>query len=191
MLNLTATFINTKGKILPIHPETDVSTPPWFDGVTLKAGNADESVPLATEYGKIYSIEDPVLSPGMVMFAGPNGVVNQDYATTAASCRWVVVVGKALSPTEFVFQPHLPMDQAIKAGGGSVSDSNYVHNQTSPSNAWVITHNLNKYVSVDLAYDNGQQFDANIIYGTDADPNDLNTVRAFMTRALTGKAICN
>jgi hypothetical protein len=143
------------------------------------------------EYGKVYSIDEPVLSPGMVMFAGPNGVINQDYNTTAASCRWIVVVGKAISPTEFVFQPHLPTDQAKSGGGASVNDSNYVHEQTTPSSAWVVHHNLGKYVSVDLAYDNGQQFDANIIYGTDADPNDLNTVRVFMTRAITGKAICN
>lgn len=190
--SLTAVSINSYGKILPTHPEVDTSTPPWFDGVTLQTGMVNETVPITLIYGQTYKIDNPVLTPGMIMYVGPNGVVNQDYLTTNSSCRWISTVGKAISTTEFIYEPHLPMDSGATGGGGvGVSDSNYVHYQYVPETEWIVEHNLNKYVSVSLMYDNGEVFDADVIYGTVGDPNDLNTVRVFLTRPITGKAVCN
>ena len=95
------------------------------------------------------------------------------------------IAGQALvstGPTTAIWQ--------TVSGGGSVVVDNYVHVQSTPAVKWTITHNLGKYVPIILMYANGQVFDSDIVYGTDTDPNDLNTIRVFNTHAVAGRAVC-
>ena len=187
---LTAVSINGIGKLLPIHPESSDPTIPWYDGVTLGGGTANASVALAKAYGTTYHVQSANFTPGANFFVGPNGVLTQDFSIITSSCRWLICVGRAISPTDFLYEPNLPVDQQGGGGGGSVVVDNYVHVQSTPAAEWTITHNLGKYVPITLMYADGQVFESDIIYGTTLDPNDLNTIRVFNTRPVAGRAVC-
>lgn len=58
--SLMAVYTNSDGKILPIHPELDSTTVPFFDGVTLNGGNPNDSIVVAMAYGMEYQITTSV-----------------------------------------------------------------------------------------------------------------------------------
>lgn len=69
--------------------------------------------------------------------------------------------------------------------GTIVGDKNYVHNQLSASNIWVVEHNLDKYVSV-IVVDSGD----NVVIG-DVKYNDKNKVTITFQAYFSGKAYIN
>ena len=186
----TAVAINAYSKILPIHPEVNVDDVPWYDGITLASGKANETVQISLIYGNTYTIPSAHFTPGANLFVGPNGVLTEDFTMVKTTCRWVIGVGKAISATDFIYEPQLPMDTHGTGTGGGVVSGNYIFTQTVPSDTWIINHNLGHYVPITLMYMDGRVFEADIIYGTIGNPNDMNTIRVYMSRPVAGKAIC-
>lgn len=64
-------------------------------------------------------------------------------------------------------------------------DKNYIHNQLSASNSWVLNHNLNKYGSVTIV-DSG-----NTIVVGDVEYNSLNQITINFNASFSGKAYVN
>lgn len=78
---------------------------PLLDGVTVAAAR-DGAVAVANQYGCQYAVSDATFAPGH-LYAGRGGLLTQEFATAAAT-GWVIYVGLAVSPTEFIYEPHLP-----------------------------------------------------------------------------------
>jgi hypothetical protein len=183
MAIMTAFSLTSAGKIVPIHPETNTSTVPWFDGLSLAAGVANQSVSVALRYGTEYSVPGGTMTPGGVIFVGSDGVTTQDYASVVASCRWIVAVGRATSPTTFIFEPHLPID--TQGGTGPVSPDSFVYTQSTPSSLWTIVHGLNRYVATQVYDSDGQSVDHDTTYV------DQNTVIIALLADSSGHAVCS
>ena len=91
------------GSLLAPNPD-GVSTAQVYDGGL---------VGLVMMYGGIYSAPNASFATGELIYAGLNGEFTQDYsglftASPPAQVGWIVVVGKAISPTEFIYEPHVP-----------------------------------------------------------------------------------
>lgn len=114
----TAVEINDNGQIIPIHPETNTAITPWFDGVTLTSGTLNQTVAISLIYGTTYTIPDAHFTEGSNLYIGANGVLTEDFSAVQSSCRWIIGVGKAVSGTEFIYEPQLPMDSQSGGGGG-------------------------------------------------------------------------
>lgn len=74
---------------------------------------------------------------------------------------------------------------AIDGGGGGGSDSNFVYEQTTPSDTWVVEHDLDKQPSVDVLNDDDQLILADVTYDSDSQ------VTITFGRNYTGKAVLN
>ena len=75
---------------------------------------------------------------------------------------------------------------AIRSEGDATGgDLTYVHNQGSPASVWTITHNLNKYCSVDVVDSGGSVVVPDVHY------DSLNAVTITFGSATSGKAYCN
>lgn len=61
----------------------------------------------------------------------------------------------------------------------------YIHDQATPSDTWVIVHNLNRYPSVTVVDSAGTQFAVQVDYNT------RNQVTIYMNGATSGKAYLN
>jgi hypothetical protein len=79
---------------------------PFLDGVTI-ADAQDGQVAVADFYGGTYSVAGANFIPGH-LYAASGGRITQDHKLAAAT-GWVICVGRTISPTEFVYEPHLPM----------------------------------------------------------------------------------
>ena len=69
--------------------------------------------------------------------------------------------------------------------GTGTADVKYVYDQSSASNSWVITHNLNKYCSVTVVDSNNDVVIGEIHY------NSANQLTLTFTAAFSGKAYLN
>ena len=67
----------------------------------------------------------------------------------------------------------------------SSGDKTYDYTQSTASNNWIITHNLNKYPSVSITDDNGNTILGDIIY------KNLNTLEITFSEEITGKVHLN
>jgi hypothetical protein len=107
--------IDGSGKCVPVVP-THVALPssdtafniPYIDGVTLTAASATQPVTVATAYGCIYTVPGASFTVGGIIYVAEDGTLTQDYTTVLSTCDWTVVVGRALTTTTMLFQPHLP-----------------------------------------------------------------------------------
>ena len=68
---------------------------------------------------------------------------------------------------------------------GIENDKNYVHNQTTASDTWVINHNLNKYPAVSVIDSANNEVIGDIEY------DNTNQVTITFTSAFKGKATLN
>jgi hypothetical protein len=66
-----------------------------------------------------------------------------------------------------------------------LGDLNYVHNQTSPSAMWTVTHGLGKYVAVDIVDSGGSIVIPDVHY------IDTNSLTLTFGSATSGKAFVN
>ena len=83
------------------------------DGVTTAQVYNGGTVGVGMLYGGIYSAPGATFTTGELIYAGLNAELTQDYSSLftmspPAQVGWIVVVGKALSTTEFVYEPHVP-----------------------------------------------------------------------------------
>jgi len=67
----------------------------------------------------------------------------------------------------------------------AATDKNYVHNQISSSDSWVVNHNLNKFSSVVVVDSAGTVVTGEIVY------NNVNTVTLSFSAPFSGKAYFN
>lgn len=70
-------------------------------------------------------------------------------------------------------------------GTVTITSETYVFEQGIPSDTWVITHNLNKYPTVDLVDSSGRVFQSEVDY------TDTNSLVVYINGALSGKAYLN
>jgi hypothetical protein len=95
------------------------------------------------------------------------------------------IVETTTGPTVNVAQQTGPTVNVVLSGGLLNRDLNYVHNQTSASSSWDITHNLNKFPAVSIVDSSG-----NIVMG---DVQHLTNKRVLITfnATFSGKAYFN
>jgi hypothetical protein len=67
----------------------------------------------------------------------------------------------------------------------NIQDLNYIHYQDTPSNKWIIVHNLGKFPSVSITNSAGEQVIADVIY------KSLNEVEVNCIGAFAGVAYLN
>ncbi len=107
---LTAVSIQTDGGVLATDPT--ITTPgviPFMDGVTLtSASAAGEQVSVAVAYGQAYAVDGANFTIGGLLYVGINGILTQDFTTLTQNVRWVICVGKAITATTFMYEPHIP-----------------------------------------------------------------------------------
>jgi hypothetical protein len=66
-----------------------------------------------------------------------------------------------------------------------LTDKNYVHNQLSPSDIWIVNHNLGKYPSVAVIDSAGSKVEGDVEY-----TSNMNLQISF-TSQFAGIALCN
>src|SRR5579863_5846100 len=98
----------TSGSVLYAITGTNVVLAPIPDGITIDSAPAGGSVDAGTFYGGLYKVAGAGFTLGGLLHAGLNGLVTQDYATLITQVGWIIVVGRAITATEFVYEPHLP-----------------------------------------------------------------------------------
>lgn len=90
------------GAAQPLYPYSGV---PLIDGVSLSASE-DGKVEVTGLAGKTFTVSHTNWVPGH-LYIGEGGLLTQDF-TAAAATGWVICVGWALSPTEFIYEPQVP-----------------------------------------------------------------------------------
>ena len=116
----TVVFVNTSGPFSPpLSPPFSPPFPyvvyPFIDGVALFTGVTGASVQVATGYGSVFQIPGMDWVPGGLLYAGPGGLITQDFqGTILPNCKWVIVVGRALDIDTFIYEPHIPL-RSVKA----------------------------------------------------------------------------
>ncbi len=105
-----AVRIDSNGFVTPIDPEASPSPPniPYVDGVATGPAVAGTLANIATNYGSEYTIAGASFTTGGLVYAGPLGILTQNYATLVSQVNWIVVVGKATAPGVLLLQPQLP-----------------------------------------------------------------------------------
>lgn len=110
------------GYVLYAIDDTGVVLPPFSDGITTAPSGTVTGtppvypVPVATEYGGLFSVAGADFTVGGLLYAGLGGVVTQDFTSlitgspnpTVGPVGWIICVGRAISATEFIYEPHLP-----------------------------------------------------------------------------------
>lgn len=82
---------------------------PYIDGVTLASVVSGNPVTIAVGYGSAFQIPGANFVPGGLLYAGPGGVLTQDFNDVILSdCKWIIVAGRALDSQTFLFEPHIP-----------------------------------------------------------------------------------
>lgn len=120
--SLTAIAVGLDGNVSAIDPttvQTDGNGDPIYPlvtGVSLSSANGGESILVGTYYGNVYEYDGANFTVGGLIYAGAGGILTQDYSAivgtlsppTVAPCQWVVVVGRAISANQFIYEPHIP-----------------------------------------------------------------------------------
>lgn len=102
------------GSVLYAIDSTGVVLAPIPDGITLaNSGTSLGSpptypVPVGTEYGGVFSVAGAGFTTGGLLYAGLGGIVTQDFAALIEGVGWIICVGRAISTTNFIYEPHLP-----------------------------------------------------------------------------------
>jgi hypothetical protein len=111
------------GYVLYAVDDTGVVLAPFPDGITTAASGSAQGtptvypVPVATEYGGLFSVSGASFIVGGLLYAGIGGYVTQDFASLlnggsgsppGPAVGWIICVGRAISATEFLYEPHIP-----------------------------------------------------------------------------------
>ena len=206
LVSLTAVYTNEDGKALPISPEIDVATVPYYDGVALNNAAANQTVSTALMYGQEYQVITSTAMPvqagnspsgvagsnvtpavpsklltGQMLYVGPGGLLTQDYTYVQANCRWVVAVGRATDTDKFIYEPSIPMDQ--KSGGGQ-GGGNFTFTQATPALVWTIPNTLDRYVSVSVYDTDGEEMVRDVTF------DGMGTIIVTLVVPSAGTAYC-
>jgi hypothetical protein len=102
-----AVAIQPNGGVSPVDPVSPPSTP-FVDGVITTPVQQDQLADVGSIYGASYTIEGASFVPGGLIYAGPGGVLTQDYAQLITEVNWVVVVGRAVTQTMMLLEQQIP-----------------------------------------------------------------------------------
>jgi hypothetical protein len=110
---LQAVAVGSDGNVSQIDPttvQTDAGNPiyPIVTGISLSAATAGQSVTVATTYGGVFEYDGANFTVGSLIYAGAGGILTQDYSTVVETCQWTVVIGRAITANQFIFEPHIP-----------------------------------------------------------------------------------
>jgi hypothetical protein len=108
----SAVRIGLQTQVTPVDPNQTIHIP-FIDGVCINPAVTGTVANVGTNYGAEYQIPDANFVVGNLVYAGLNGALTQDYTTLVTQVDWVCVVGKAITPTTLMFQPHLPTRVAV------------------------------------------------------------------------------
>ena len=113
---LSAVFVGSDGNIYPINPaSTAVGQIPLADGIALAASTAaGEAIQVAVVYGARFPTVGTTWMPGGLLYVGADGTLTQDYATISTTVRWIVCIGRAVTATSFIYEPHIPTNYVQK-----------------------------------------------------------------------------
>jgi hypothetical protein len=101
----TLTIVKYRDRIATALDPVGAPDFPLLDGVTITAAQ-DGEVAVADFYGGTYAVAEASFAPGH-LYAGRGGGLTQD-PKLAAATGWIICVGRTVSPTEFIYEPHLP-----------------------------------------------------------------------------------
>jgi len=105
----TAVAIRGNGQVLAVNPNTSTQgASPFVDGITLAAAASGNEASVATGYGQVYTFTGASFTPDALLYVNSDGTLTQDYSTITQNVAWTVCVGRAITATTFLFQPHLP-----------------------------------------------------------------------------------
>ncbi len=103
-----AVEIQADGGVLPIDPVGAIATP-FVDGISTTSVAQGALADVGTSYGSFYQLTDfPSLVTGGLVYAGVGGILTQNYPELVQSVNWVIVVGRAISPSVILFEPQIP-----------------------------------------------------------------------------------
>jgi hypothetical protein len=116
MASLTAVYVKPDGDVTFVDPTVvnmSATVPPtvlfpFVDGITLSSVTVGNAVECGCKYGGVYQPAGASFTVGGLLYVGPNGVLTQNYATLITEVQWVICVGRAISTTSFLYEPHLP-----------------------------------------------------------------------------------
>jgi hypothetical protein len=207
LVSLTAVYTNEDGKALPISPEIDIATVPYYDGVSLNSAAANQTISTALMYGQEYQVITSTVMPvqagnspsgkagsnviipstssnlltGQMLYVGPGGLLTQDYTYVQANCRWVIAVGRATDVDKFIYEPSIPMDQQ---SGGGTGGGNFTFTQTTPALTWTIPNTLDRYVSVSVYDTEGEEMVRDVTF------DGMDTIIVTLVVPSAGTAYC-
>jgi hypothetical protein len=103
----TAITFNPSGEVQAIDP-ANLDVTPFVDGITISPTADDKTIKIGSVYGEYYQVIGSTLEIGKLLYVGLNGVLSQDYNLVVSQVKWLIVVGQAISPDTFIFQPYIP-----------------------------------------------------------------------------------
>lgn len=103
----TAITILSNGSCAPVDP-VGASSAPFVSGVTTDLVTLGNLANVGTGYGVLYTITGASFTVGGLIYAGPGGVLTQDYNTLITEVNWVIVVGRAIGADMLLFSPQIP-----------------------------------------------------------------------------------
>lgn len=81
---------------------------PIPDGISLVGGAPGEFIQVGTAYGGVFQVSGATFVVGGLLYAGPAGLLTQDYASLLPAVGWVICVGRAIAADTFIYEPHVP-----------------------------------------------------------------------------------
>lgn len=111
---LTAVTIQPDGGVLPLDPTiTAPGVSPYLDGVAVTGAAQGQQVTVAASYGQVYEIEAAGFTPNALLYINEGGGLTQNYTALTQNVRWIICIGRALTATTFLYQPHLPVNYTL------------------------------------------------------------------------------
>lgn len=103
----TAVELQPNGGVAPIDP-VGALTAPLVDGLVIAQVAINQEAQVGTNYGSIYEVVGANFTPGGLVYAGPGGILTQNYNLLITEVEWIVVVGRAVSSNLVLYTPQLP-----------------------------------------------------------------------------------
>ena len=105
----TAVQIQAGGGVLAVDPvNAPDSAIPLVDGIIIEAVQSGGIATVGTKYGTLYAIENANFVVGGLVFAGPGGLLTQDFSSLVTQVNWVIAVGRAVQSDMLLFEPQIP-----------------------------------------------------------------------------------
>jgi len=115
LIPLTAVMVQSDGGVSAIDPTTVVTDGqgypiyPIVSGITLSTATAGAPITVGTNYGGVYEYDGANFTVGALIYATVGGILTQDYSNVTTNCQWIIVVGRAITPNQFIIEPHIPL----------------------------------------------------------------------------------